>query len=104
MRFKSVNRLAQALEILYNFGKITLPAQKLELTIQNDMLDIAIQKESYEAGVTNRTLYDQALLKYNQDRTAQLDLGLSITKLENDFSLLSDEDPWRIALPHFRYD
>jgi len=94
-------QIAQALEILYNLEKSRYQLKKLELTIQNDMLDIAIQKESYEAGVTNRTLYDQALLKYNQDRTAQLDLGLSITKLENDFSLLSDEDPWRIALPHF---
>lgn len=93
--------ITQALTILYNLKKSQLQLDKLNLLIRNDELDILIQKESYEAGLSNRTLYDQALLKRNQDITSKLELELSITKLKNDFKLLSDDDPDTIALPHF---
>jgi outer membrane protein TolC len=91
----------QALTILFNLKKSRLQLAKLDLTIQNDNLNIAIQKEAYEEGLTNRTLYDQALLKRNQDITSKLNIELSITKLENDFSLLSDHDPYALQLPNF---
>ncbi len=93
--------ISQALTILYNLKKSKLKLEKLELTLLNDEIDIAIQKESYENGLTNRTLYDQALLKRNRDSISKLELKLTITKLENDFSLLSDRDPYSIELPTF---
>ena len=93
--------ISQALTILYNLQKSKYQLLKLDLTIDNDNLDIQIQKEGYEAGLTNRTLYDQALLKRNQDATSKLELELSIVKLKNDFSLLSDKNPDEIILPNF---
>ena len=93
--------ISQALTILYNLQKSRYEAEKFRLMILNDNLEIEIQKESYEAGLTNRTLYDQALLKRNQDNIAKLELDLTITKLENDFSLLSDRSPLEVKLPHF---
>ena len=93
--------ILQSLTILYNLQKSKLQLEKIKLTIYNDNLDIQIQKESYEEGLTNRTLYDQALLKRNQDHTSKLELELTIVKLENDFSLLSDKKPYSITLPNF---
>jgi len=93
--------ITRALTILYNIKKSQLQLDKLKLLIRNDELDILIQKESYEAGLSNRTLYDQALLKRNQDITSKLELELTITKLKNDFKLLSDEEPDGIELPYF---
>ncbi len=93
--------ISQALSILYNLKKSKYQLEKLALMIENDKIDIQIQKESYEEGLTNRTLYDQALLKKNQDSTSKLELELSITKLENDFTLLSDSNPYALTLPNF---
>ncbi len=93
--------ISQALTILFNLKKSKLQLAKLHLTIANDNLDITIQKEQYEEGLTNRTLYDQALLKRNQDITSKLELELNIAKLENDFSLLSDHNPYALTLPNF---
>jgi len=93
--------ISQTLTILFNLKKSKLQLAKLDLTIQNDNLNVQIQKESYEEGLTNRTLYDQALLKRNQDITSKLNIELSITKLENDFSLLSDHDSYALQLPNF---
>jgi len=93
--------ISQSLTILYNLQKSKLQLEKVKLMLSNDNLDIQIQKESYEEGLNNRTLYDQALLKRNQDNTSQLELELTIVKLENDFSLLSDKKPSAIVLPNF---
>jgi outer membrane protein TolC len=93
--------ISQALTILYNLKKSKYQLEKLDLMVANDKLDVQIQKESYEEGLTNRTLYDQALLKKNQDSTSKLELELTITKLENDFSLLSDSNPYSLTLPNF---
>lgn len=93
--------ITQGIGILFNLQKSKLQLQKLDFMIQNDELDIQIQKESYDAGLSNRTLYDQALLKRNQDITSKLEIELSITKLENDFSLISDREPYSIELPNF---
>ena len=93
--------ISQALIILYNLKKSQLQIQKLGYVVQNDKLDMQIQKESYDAGLTNRTLYDQSLLKHNKDITSKLDIELSIAKLENDFSLLSDNSPYKIKVPNF---
>ncbi len=93
--------ISQALNILFNLKKSKLQLAKLELSIANDNLDIQIQKESYEEGLSNRTLYDQALLKRNQDITSKLEIELNIAKLENDFLLLSDHNPYALELPNF---
>jgi len=93
--------ISQALTLLYNLKKSHLQIKKLNYTIQNDKLDMQIQKESYDAGLTNRTLYDQSLLKHNRDITSKLDIELNIAKLENQFSLLSDSDPYKIKVPIF---
>lgn len=93
--------ISQALNILYNLRKSHLQLQKSDYLIQNDKLDMIIQKESYDAGLTNRTLYDQSLLKHNRDITSKLDIELSIAKLENQFSLLSDDDPYKLKIPNF---
>ena len=93
--------ILQSLTILYNLKKSKYQLKKLEFMIDSDNLDIQIQQELYKAGLTNRTLYDQALLKRNQDITSKLELELTVTKLENDFSLLSDQDPHSITLPNF---
>ena len=93
--------ISQALTILYNLKKSKLQLAKLNLSIENDNLDIQIQKESYDEGISNRTLYDQALLKRNQETTSKLELELNIVKLENDFSLLSDSNPYALELPNF---
>ncbi len=92
---------SQALTILYNLKRSAYQLEKFRLMIANDNLDIILERESYEAGLTNRTLYDQALLKHNQDMTSKLDLELSISQFENDFSLLSDKNPNEIVLPNF---
>ena len=93
--------ISQALTTLYNLKKAHLQIEKLKYTIKNDTLDMQIQKESYDAGLTNRTLYDQSLLKHNRDITSKLDIELNIAKLENQFSLLSDSDPYKIKIPIF---
>jgi len=93
--------ISNALTILYNLKKSKYQLEKLDLMVANDKLDVQIQKESYEEGLTNRTLYDQALLKKNQDSTSKLELELTMTKLENDFSLLSDSSPYSLTLPNF---
>ena len=91
----------KAINILFNLKKIDLEIEKLNLLIKNDELDILIQKESYGAGVTNRTLLDRALLKRNQDITSKLELEMKMAKLESDFNLLSDKNPNEITLPNF---
>jgi outer membrane protein TolC len=93
--------ILQALTLLYTLEKSKYQIEKLEFLLQNDDLDIQIQKESYAEGLTNRTLYDQALLKRNSDYISKLDLELSIVKLKNDFTLLSDKDPNSFTLPIF---
>lgn len=93
--------ISQALTILYNLKKAKLQLQKLDFSIKNDNLEIEIQKESYENGLSNRTLYDQALLKRNKEITSKLEIELNIAKLENDFSLLSDRNPYALSLPNF---
>jgi len=93
--------ISNALEILFNLKKALLKREKLKLLIENDNLDILIQKTNYEAGVSNRTLYDRALLKRNQDKSSLLDLEMSIEKLRADFRLLSDKRPEDIKLPSF---
>jgi outer membrane protein TolC len=93
--------ISQALTILYNLKKSKYQLEKLDLMVANDKLDVQIQKESYEEGLTNRTLYDQALLKHNKDITAKLDIDLSVAELENKFALLSDDDPYKIKTPTF---
>ena len=93
--------ISKALTILYNLKKSKLQLAKLNYTIENDNLDIQIQKEQYENGLSNRTLYDKALLKRNADMTSKLELELSIAKLESDFSILSDKDPYSFQLPNF---
>ena len=101
IEIKKRQLISQTLTILYNLKKSKYQLQKLEFMVNSDDLDIQIQQELYGAGLTNRTLYDQALLKRNQDITSKLELALTITKLENDFSLLSDTDPYSITLPNF---
>jgi outer membrane protein TolC len=101
IEIKKRELITQALSILYNLKKSKLKLQKLDLLIRNDELDILIQKESYKAGLSNRTLYDRALLKRNQDITSKLELQMQIIKLKNDFSLLSDKNPEDISLPYF---
>ncbi len=91
----------RAINILFNLKKFDLEIEKLNLLIKNDELDILIQKESYSAGVTNRTLLDRALLKRNQDIISKLELEMKRAKLESDFSLLSDKNPNEIILPNF---
>jgi hypothetical protein len=93
--------IQKALSILFNLQKLKLQIEKLNLLIKNDELDILIQRESYEAGIANRTLLDKALLKRNQDITSKLELEMQIIKLRNDFSLLSDSSPEDIRLPYF---
>ncbi len=93
--------ISQAINILYRLKKSQLQLQKIDLLIKNDKLDMLIQKESYDAGLTNRTLYDQSLLKHNKDITAKLDIDLSIAELENKFALLSNDDPYKIKTPTF---
>jgi len=93
--------ITNALEILFNLKKANLNREKLKLLIQNDELDILIQKSNYGAGVSDRTLYDKALLKRNQDRTALLDLEMNIEELKANFRLLSDKNPEDIELPIF---
>ena len=93
--------ISKALTILYNLKKSKLQLAKLDYTIENDNLDIQIQKEQYEQGLTNRTLYDKALLKRNADITSKLELELQLAKLESDFSILSDKNPYSFQLPNF---
>ena len=93
--------ISKAYGLLFNLKKVELQKRKLELLVQNDNLDIKIQKESYEAGLTNRTLYDQALLKRNRDITSKLESEMSIVKIKNDFSLLSDKSAESFRLPNF---
>ena len=93
--------ITQAYTLLYSLKKAQLQEQKLGFMIQNDELEITIQKESYDAGLSNRTLYDQALLKRNKDITANLETQMSMVKLQNEFSLLSDENAEAFELPQF---
>ena len=94
--------ISNAYKLLFNLKKAQLQEKKLELLIANDNLDIQIQKESYDAGLSNRTLYDQALLKRNEDVTSKLEVEMNIVGLKNDFSLLSDKSPDSFELPDFR--
>jgi outer membrane protein TolC len=94
--------IANAYRLLFNIKKAQLQKRKLELLIENDNLDIQIQKESYDAGLSNRTLYDQALLKRNKDVTSKLETEMNIVSLKNDFSLLSDNSAESFELPDFK--
>ncbi len=90
----------RAINILFNLRKLDLEMEKLNLVIKNDELDILIQKGSYSAGVTDRTLLDKALIKRNQDITSKLELEMKISKLIGDFSLLSDKNPDEVTVPN----
>ena len=90
----------RAINILFNLRRLDLEMEKLNLVIKNDELDILIQKGSYSAGVTDRTLLDKALIKRNQDITSKLELEMKISKLIGDFSLLSDKNPDEVTVPN----
>jgi len=91
--------ITNALSLLYNIKKLKLQRAKMALLVKNDEIDIRQKRDSYNNGLIDSSFLDQAILKKNSDETELLELELSIEKLKNDFSLLSDKSPSGIKLP-----
>lgn len=94
--------IVNALSLLYNIKKLKLQKVKMALLVKNDQIDIRQKRDSYNNGLIDSSFLDQAILKKNADETQLLELELTIAKLENDFSLLSDKNPNKIKLPKLK--
>jgi hypothetical protein len=99
IKLKKKEVIAQAVKLLFEIRKLKLEKKRLALLIKNDIIDVRLKSESYEAGVIDSSFLDQAILKRNQDETKLLELETNLMTLEQSFSLLSDKDPHTLKLP-----
>ena len=102
IKLKKRETIAQAVKLLFQMRKLKLEKIKLTLLISNDAIDIRQKRESYEAGLIDSSFLDQAILKKNQDEIKLLELETSLMTAEENFSLLSDKDPYRLKLPKLK--
>jgi len=102
IKLKKRETIAQAVKLLFQMRKLKLEKRKLTLLIGNDAIDIRQKRESYEAGLIDSSFLDQAILKKNQDEIKLLELETSLMTAEENFSLLSDKDPYRLKLPKLK--
>ena len=91
-----------ALSTLYNISKIKLQKAKLALLIKNDNIDIKQKRDKYHNGLLDSSFLDQAIIKKNSDEITLLELDLTLVKLQNQFSLISDKNPNKIKLPKLK--
>ena len=96
------NMIVNALSTLYNISKIKLQKAKLSLLIKNDNIDIRQKEDKYNNGLLDSSFLDQAIIKKNSDEIALLELDLTIVKLQNQFSLISNKNPNKIKLPKLK--
>ena len=102
IKLKKRETIAQAVKLLFQMRKLKLEKKKLTLLISNDAIDIRQKRESYKAGLIESSFLDQAILKKNQDQIKLLELETSLMTAEENFSLLSDKDPYRLKLPKLK--
>ena len=102
IKLKKREAIYQAVKLLFQMRKLKLEKKKLALLISNDAIDIRQKRESYEAGLIDSSFLDQAILKKNQDEIKLLELETSLMTAEENFSLLSDKDPYRLKLPKLK--
>lgn len=102
IKLKKREMIGSAVKLLFEMRKLKLEQKKLVLLIQNDKLDIRQKRESYNAGLIDSSFLDQAILKANQDETKKLETEISLMKLKQSFSLLSDKDPSQLKLPKLK--
>ena len=91
--------IGDAISILFNLKKTKLEQEKMKYQIKNDTIDIRQKRDSYEAGLLDSSFLDQAILKKSQDETALLQMDLTLMELKQQFSLLSDKEPYSLRLP-----
>ena len=94
--------IGDAVEVLFNLKKTKLEQAKMRLLIKNDTIDIHQKRDSYEAGLLDSSFLDQAILKKSQDEASLLEMELRILELYQKFSLLSDKNPNKLALPKLK--
>jgi len=94
--------IGQAIDILFSIKKLKLQHQKLKYMVRNDLIDIRLKQESYDAGILDSSFLDQAILKRNQDESSMLDMELSLASMRNAFQKLSRKNPDRLRTPHLK--
>ncbi len=102
IKLKKRELITKAVKLLFQIKKSKLDIAKLKLLIKNDAIDIKQKKESYRAGLLDSSFLDQALLKKNQDEASLLELQANLAQLEENFSVLSDKDPYSLKLPSLK--
>ncbi|TET88530.1 MAG: hypothetical protein E3J96_03160 [Sulfurovum sp.] len=102
IKLKKREMIGSAVKLLFEMKKLKLEQKKLALLIKNDVIDIRLKRESYEAGLIDSSFLDQAILKRNQDETQHLEMEVSLMTLEQSFTLLSDKDPNTLKLPKLK--
>jgi len=102
IKLKKRETIGNAVKLLFEMRKLELEQKKLSLLIKNDKLDIRQKRESYNVGLIDSSFLDQAILKANQDETKKLETEISLMKLKQSFSLLSDKNPKKLKLPKLK--
>jgi len=102
IKLKKREMIANAVKLLFEIRKTTLGISKLKLMIKNDVIDIRLKRESYQAGLLDSSFLDRALLKKNQDEASLLELQANLAELKENFSLLSDKDPNTVKPPKLK--
>ena len=102
IKLKKRETIGNAVKLLFEMRKLELEQKKLSLLIKNDKLDIRQKRESYNVGLIDSSFLDQAILKANQDETKKLETEISLMKLKQSFSLLSDKNPKQLKLPKLK--
>ncbi len=100
IELKKRELIGSAVKLLFEMNKLKLEQKKMILLVKNDAIDIRQKRESYEAGLIDSSFLDQAILKKNQDETQNLEMEITLMKLEQSFSLLSDKNPNTLKLPN----
>ncbi len=102
IKLKKREMIGSAVKLLFEMEKMKLEQKKLALLIKNDVIDIRLKRESYDAGLIDSSFLDQAILKRNQDETQLLEMEVSLMSLKQSFTLLSDKDPNTLKLPKLK--
>jgi len=102
IKLRKRQMIGDAVSILFNLKKNRMEQKKLRYLIKNDKIDIRQKKDSYDAGILDSSFLDQAILKKSQDEATLLELELNYLELKQRFSLLSNKDPDKLALPKLK--
>ena len=91
--------IAKAIEILFNIKKAKLQLKKLDYLIKNNSIEIRKKSESYDAGLLDSSVLNNAIIERNKNQSLKLDIKLSLSNLKSTFETFSNHNPDKIKLP-----